>query len=313
MLPGHDGFELCRAIRKRSACPIIMLTARDTEVDKVMGLSLGADDYVSKPFLPLEFVARVKAQLRRYRNYGGERRDEAEEDVWRIRGLVVDGRRRVCTVNGREVALTKTEFSILLELCRAQGSVVSSDDLYYRVFGEEYYAKGGGARRRAHQAPEGEDGGQWGWQGIHQDRMGVWVSARLIPRIQAPLHPTATLCRIGARRVIVSAIAVAAAFLLVLWVLDTAFNGVLANWFEDTFAPTLWYQDYSDLAAVPQVGVQSRLDEGGARGVCRADHIVLGVCHGAHGAPHRRRGARGDRAQGHRVRRGRLLGRSPPG
>lgn len=145
MLPGHDGFELCRAIRKRSVCPIIMLTARDTEVDKVMGLSLGADDYVSKPFLPLEFVAWVKAQLRRYRNYGGERRDEAEEDVWRIRGLVVDGRRRVCTVNGREVALTKTEFSILLELCRAQGSVVSSDDLYYRVFGEEYYAKGGGS------------------------------------------------------------------------------------------------------------------------------------------------------------------------
>lgn len=117
MLPGHDGFGLCRAIRKRSACPIIMLTARDTEVDKVMGLSLGADDYVSKPFLPLEFVARVKAQLRRYRNYGGERRDEAEEDVWRIRSLVVDGRRRVCTVNGREVALTKAEFSILLELC----------------------------------------------------------------------------------------------------------------------------------------------------------------------------------------------------
>lgn len=145
MLPGHDGFELCRAIRKKSACPIIMLTARDTEVDKVMGLSLGADDYISKPFLPLEFVARVKAQLRRYRNYGGEQRDEAEGEVWRLRGLVVDGRRRVCTVNGREVALTKTEFSILLELCRARGSVVSSDDLYYRVFGEEYYAKGSGS------------------------------------------------------------------------------------------------------------------------------------------------------------------------
>lgn len=145
MLPGHDGFELCRAIRKKSACPIIMLTARDTEVDKVMGLSLGADDYISKPFLPLEFVARVKAQLRRYRNYGGEQHGEAEGEVWRLRGLVVDGRRRVCTVNGREVALTKTEFSILLELCRARGSVVSSDDLYYRVFGEEYYVKGSGS------------------------------------------------------------------------------------------------------------------------------------------------------------------------
>ena len=145
MLPGHDGYELCRALRKESACPIIMLTARDAEVDKVMGLSLGADDYISKPFLPLEFVARVKAQLRRYRNYGGEKRDESKEDVWSVRGLMVDGRRRVCTVNGREVSLTKTEFSILLELCRARGSVVSSDDLYYRVFGEEYYARGSGS------------------------------------------------------------------------------------------------------------------------------------------------------------------------
>lgn len=187
MLPGHDGYELCRALRKESACPIIMLTARDAEVDKVMGLSLGADDYISKPFLPLEFVARVKAQLRRYRNYGGEKRDESKEDVWSVRGLMVDGRRRVCTVNGREVSLTKTEFSILLELCRARGSVVSSDDLYYRVFGEEYYARGSGSIAVHIRHLREKMGRQRRWQGIRQDRMGMRVPSRLTIRQWARL------------------------------------------------------------------------------------------------------------------------------
>ncbi len=143
MLPGTDGLALCRALRARSSCPIIMLTARDAEVDKVAGLAMGADDYIAKPFLPLEFVARVKAQLRRYERYEGKRDAAAAPgEIWRVRDLIVDADRRTCRVGDRPVSLTKTEFSVLLELCRARGAVVSSDDLYFKVFGEAYFSTG---------------------------------------------------------------------------------------------------------------------------------------------------------------------------
>ena len=145
MLPGVDGLELCRAIRRRSSCPIVMLTAKDTEVDKVTGLALGADDYITKPFLPLEFTARIKAQLRRYKSYGEAPDASDGDDMFRSRGLVLDAARRVCTVNGKDVPLMPTEFAVLLELCRAHGAVVSSDDLHFKVFGEAYYDKGGGS------------------------------------------------------------------------------------------------------------------------------------------------------------------------
>ena len=145
MMPGADGLALCRAIRKNAAYPVIMLTAKDSEIDKVTGLAMGADDYITKPFLPMELVARGMAQLRRFKSYGGAAPAEAEAGIYRIRGLVLDGPRHRCTVNGQPVDLTPTEFSLLLELCRAEGSVVSADDLYYKIFGEAYYDKSSGS------------------------------------------------------------------------------------------------------------------------------------------------------------------------
>ncbi|OUO34680.1 response regulator transcription factor [Olsenella sp. An290] len=145
MLPGTDGFALCRAIRERHAYPVIMLTARGEQADKISGLALGADDYVTKPFLPLELVARVKAQLRRYKRYGtaGERAEAGPTLV--CRGLVMDVPAHSVTLNERPLALTPTEFSLLRILLEAEGAVVSARDLYFKTFGEAYYEKGSGS------------------------------------------------------------------------------------------------------------------------------------------------------------------------
>ena len=145
MLPGADGFTLCRAIRERHAYPVIMLTARGEQADKISGLALGADDYVTKPFLPLELVARVKAQLRRYKRYGtaGERADAGHTIV--CRGLVMDVPAHSVTLNEQPLALTPTEFSLLRILLEANGAVVSARDLYFKTFGEAYYEKGSGS------------------------------------------------------------------------------------------------------------------------------------------------------------------------
>ena len=145
MLPGASGLDVCRAIRAAHAYPIIMLTARDGEADKICGLTLGADDYVTKPFLPLELVARVKAQLRRATTYNarGERRPAGE--VIACRGLVLDVRAHEATLNERPLSLTPTEFSLLRILLEADGAVVSARELYQRIFGDAYYEKGSGS------------------------------------------------------------------------------------------------------------------------------------------------------------------------
>lgn len=149
MMPGVDGFTLCAKIRAKHTYPVIMLTAKGEELDKIRGLALGADDYVTKPFLPLELVARVKAQLRRYKRYGVEG-DESErarraDEVITCGGLVLDVPAHACTLNERPLSLTPTEFSILQILLEANGAVVSARDLYFKIFGEEYYAKGSGS------------------------------------------------------------------------------------------------------------------------------------------------------------------------
>lgn len=147
MLSGADGFALCRKIRERHTYPVIMLTAKGEEIDRITGLTLGADDYVVKPFLPLELVARVKAQLRRYKTYSagepGAVREEPE--VLTYAGLVLDVPAHRCTLNERELALTPTEFSILRILLEAQGAVVSARDLYCKIFGDAYYENGSGS------------------------------------------------------------------------------------------------------------------------------------------------------------------------
>ena len=138
MLPDMDGFALCQKIRESHFFPIILLTARVENQDKITGLTLGADDYVTKPFQPLELVARVKTQLRRYTRYnpaGAARDDKDEID---IRGLHISEEHHRCTLNGKELALTPIEFNILWYLCRHQGQVVSSEKLYEKVWGEKY-------------------------------------------------------------------------------------------------------------------------------------------------------------------------------
>lgn len=138
MLPGIDGFRICQKIREKYFYPVIMLTAKVEDMDKIMGLTLGADDYITKPFNPLEVVARVKTQLRRYTTYNrGEAADEpaAEYDV---RGLIINKDSHKCTLYGKPVSLTPMEFSILWYLCENKGRVVPSEELFEAVWGEKY-------------------------------------------------------------------------------------------------------------------------------------------------------------------------------
>ena len=138
MLPGIDGFRICQKIREKYFYPVIMLTAKVEDMDKIMGLTLGADDYITKPFNPLEVVARVKTQLRRYTTYNrGEAADEpaAEYDV---RGLIINKDSHKCTLYGKPVSLTPMDFSILWYLCENKGRVVPSEELFEAVWGEKY-------------------------------------------------------------------------------------------------------------------------------------------------------------------------------
>lgn len=137
MLPDIDGFELLRTIRADYTYPVIMLTARDSQNDKIRGLSLGADDYVVKPFRPLELVARVKAQLRRYTSYGS--RSQAEESpIVSINGLSINRDARSVTVDEKPVRCTPLEYSILLYLVENRGRVVPVEDLFRAVWDEEF-------------------------------------------------------------------------------------------------------------------------------------------------------------------------------
>ena len=123
MLPDMDGFALCRRIRQKFYFPIIMLTAKVEDLDKIMGLTVGADDYITKPFNPLELTARVKTQLRRYTRYNtvgfaGEQDEEID-----IRGMHISKASHKCTLNGQEVAFTPLEFDIVWYLAKRQVSV----------------------------------------------------------------------------------------------------------------------------------------------------------------------------------------------
>lgn len=139
MLPDMNGFSICQKIRETQNFPIIMLTAKDGEIDKITGLTLGADDYMTKPFRPLELIARVKAQLRRFTKYNTPPQEE-DKDVISISGLVINRRDHTCTLDEKPLSLTPTEFSILWSLCKNRGEVVSSDRLFYDVWGEKYYS-----------------------------------------------------------------------------------------------------------------------------------------------------------------------------
>lgn len=139
MLPDTNGLLICQRIRNKHTYPIIMLTAKDTETDKITGLTLGADDYITKPFRPLELVARVKAQLRRYKKYSGM--PVQNENVIIHSGLVIDMNTYECYLNEKLLSLTPTEFSILRILCENKGNVVSSEQLFHEIWGNEYFSK----------------------------------------------------------------------------------------------------------------------------------------------------------------------------
>ena len=133
-LPGHrDGFEVCREIRSRSKVPVLFLTARDDEVDRVLGLELGADDYLVKPFSPRELVARVRAILRRTRE------GPAPQEVVTLGELVVDLRRREARVGSEVVALTTREFDLLAFLANNLGLALSRQQLLDGVWGTDWY------------------------------------------------------------------------------------------------------------------------------------------------------------------------------
>ncbi|WP_411682804.1 VanR-ABDEGLN family response regulator transcription factor [Clostridium thailandense] len=138
MLPDIDGFALCQKIRENHNFPVIMLTAKDEEIDKITGLTLGADDYITKPFRPLELVARVKAQLRRFTKYNSSELNK-EEHLIAFSGLVLDLDIHECTLNEKKLSLTPTEFSILWVLCSNRGRVVSSEELFHEVWGDKYF------------------------------------------------------------------------------------------------------------------------------------------------------------------------------
>jgi two-component system response regulator VanR len=138
MLPDVNGFSICRRIREKHNFPVIMLTAKDEEIDKITGLTLGADDYITKPFRPLEMVARVKAQLRRFTKYNPAE-PSPEEKIIVFSGLVLDKDAHECTLNEKPLPLTPTEFSILWVLASNRGRVVSSEALFREVWGDKYF------------------------------------------------------------------------------------------------------------------------------------------------------------------------------
>ena len=140
MLPGTNGLTICQKIREKYTYPVIMLTAKDTETDKITGLTLGADDYITKPFLPLELVARVKAQLRRYKKYSGSTLKN-DSGIIVHAGLVIDINTHEALLNEKPLSLTPTEFSILRILCEHKGNVVSSEKLFHEIWGNEYFTK----------------------------------------------------------------------------------------------------------------------------------------------------------------------------
>ncbi|MDU1764080.1 MAG: response regulator transcription factor [Anaerococcus vaginalis] len=140
MLPDKDGYYLCKKIRESFNYPIIMLTSKDDESSKIKGLTFGADDYVTKPFLPGELVARVKAQLRRYNNYNLKTK-EGTGNILTYQNVDLNIKSREVLVDGQEIDLTPIEFIILKSLLEKKSEVLESEDLFYKICPNDYYVK----------------------------------------------------------------------------------------------------------------------------------------------------------------------------
>ena len=138
MMPKLDGIRATLKIREKNALPIIILSAKSEDADKILGLNVGADHYVTKPFNPLELVARVKSQLRRYTQLGAM--TEKKENIYETGGLMIDDDRKEVTVDGESVKLTPIEYRILLFLVQNQGRVFSINQIYENIWNEEAIA-----------------------------------------------------------------------------------------------------------------------------------------------------------------------------
>ena len=136
MMPKLDGIRATLKIREENSLPIIILSAKSEDADKILGLNIGADDYVTKPFNPLELVARAKSQLRRYTQLGSTVQDEKKE-VYEVGGLSINDELKEVTVDGESVRLTPIEYNILLLLVKNQGKVFSIDQIYENIWNEE--------------------------------------------------------------------------------------------------------------------------------------------------------------------------------
>lgn len=139
MMPKMDGMEACMKIREEKSMPIIMLSAKTEDMDKIWGLTAGADDYVTKPFNPLELIARIKSQLRRYKKFSNKIVSVADENIIEIDELLINTATREVRVGDREVKLTPIEFSILELLARNKGIVFSIEKIYERVWKEDFF------------------------------------------------------------------------------------------------------------------------------------------------------------------------------
>ncbi|HBT72421.1 MAG TPA: VanR-ABDEGLN family DNA-binding response regulator [Lysinibacillus sp.] len=137
MMPEIDGFTILQKIRETFNFPVIMLTAKEEEIDKINGFDAGADDYITKPFRPLELVARVKAQIRRFTLYN--QGSKQTEDIIDFAGLMINQNTRQVFLNERQVSLTPTEFAILWYLCTNRGKVISSEQLFQEIWGDKYF------------------------------------------------------------------------------------------------------------------------------------------------------------------------------
>lgn len=139
MMPDMDGYSVCMKIRKNRNIPIIMLSAKSRTMDKIEGLSTGADDYVTKPFEPMELIARVSAQIRRYTYLNNDKDIKNNEDSIKVKGICINKKNHKVSFMGKEIKLTPTEYEILLLLACNLGQIFSAEDIYKEVWKEKYF------------------------------------------------------------------------------------------------------------------------------------------------------------------------------
>ena len=137
MMPGLDGIRTTLKVRETSSIPIIILSAKSEDNDKILGLNIGADDYIAKPFNPLELVARVKSHIRRYTQLGNLSQQQADEQVYKCGGLTINDDNKEVQVDGETIKLAPIEYNILLLLVKNAGKVFSIDEIYEQIWNEE--------------------------------------------------------------------------------------------------------------------------------------------------------------------------------